>query len=326
MIIKFNKFERVAGIFVISAVMGGVAFGVGVAVKKGWFESKRNLITHLDSADGIHVGTQVEMSGLRIGSVVDIELKSTTLVEVRFQISEKYFARVHQDSALQLIRPFIIGEKVLDLSSGTDASPSIRDGGLVQVRESIDFMDLLSGRKLGPYLSSMGKITDNLKSVAETIMDQKHLDAFVKMFTELNPLVTNMSQMSSQANVLLKELNKKQQLIIALNNLVELTTQLNKALPYLTEQGPALAEDMTKIAHNMARLTDQMQALSPVLKELAPEIPHAGRRAIEALNETVITLKALQKSFLLRSNVREVKEDEAKERMPATDKNSKPRE
>ena len=216
-----------------------------------------------------------------------------------------------------MIRPFIIGEKVIDLGSGTDASPQIKEGSLVQVKESIDFMDLLSGRKLGPYISSMGKISENLKSVAETIMDQKHLDSFVKMFTELNPLVTNMSQMSGQANILLKEMNKKQQLVIALNNLVELTTQLNKALPYLSEQGPVLAEDFTKIAHNMAKLTDQMQELAPVLQEIAPEIPHASHRAIEALNETVITLKALQKSFLLRSNVQEVKEDEAKERVPA---------
>ncbi len=318
MIIKFNKFERVAGLFVVSAFLGCLAFGLGVAVKKGWFESKRRLMTQLDSADGIHVGTQVEMSGLRIGSVVDIELKSSTIVEVHFQISEKYFHRVHQDSAVQLIRPFIIGEKVIDLSSGTDTSPSIREGAYVQVRESMDIMDLLSGRKLGPYIASMGKISENLKAVAETIMDQKHLDSFVKMFIELNPLVLNMSQMSSQANILLREINKKQQLVSTLNNLVELTTQVNKALPYLTEKGPALAEDFTKIARNMAKLTDQMQALAPVLQEIAPEIPHAGHRAIEALNETVITLKALQKSFLLRSNVREVKEDEAKERMPAS--------
>ncbi len=326
MIIKFNKFERVAGFFVISAVLGGVAFGIGVAVKKGWFESKRGLMTQLDSADGIHVGTQVEMSGLRIGSVDDIELKSNTVVEVHFQISEKYFARVHEDSSVQLIRPFIIGEKVIDLSSGSEQSRLIKEGALVQVRESIDFMDLLSGRKLGPYISSMGKISENLKSVAETIMDQKHLDAFVKMFVELNPLVLNMSQMSGQANVLLKELNKKQQLVVAINNLVELTTQLNKALPYLTEKGPALAEDFTKIAHNMAKLTDQMQALTPVLQEIAPEIPHASRRAIEALNETVITLKALQKSFILRSNVKEVKEDEARDRMPASGITNKPKE
>ncbi len=315
--LKFNKFERVAGVFVLSAVASGIAFGVGVAVKKGWFESKRSFVTQIESADGIHVGTQVEMSGLRIGSVDDIELKSSDVVEVHFQISERYFQRVREDSSAQLIRPFIIGEKVMDISSGTDASPQMKEGSIIKARESFDFMDLLSGKKLGPYFSSMGKISENLKVVAQTIFDQKHLDSFVRMFSELNPLVTNMSQMSGQANILLREMNKKQQLVVTLNNLVELTTQVNKALPYLTQQGPVLAEDFTKIAHNMAKLTDQMQALAPVIQDIAPEIPAASHRAIEALNETVITLKALQKSFILRGNVKEVKEEEAKERLPA---------
>jgi len=317
MIVKFNKFERAAGIFVLAAVVGGVALSVGVAFKRGWFDAKRALTTELDSADGIHVGTQVQMSGLRIGSVDDIELKSNNIVEVHFEISEKYFQRVREDSVVQLVRPFIIGEKVLDITNGSENSPRLHEGALVKARDSIDFMDLLSGRKLGPFLSSMGKISENLKVVAETIMDKSHLDAFVKMFGELSPLVSNMSSMSYQANILLREVNKKQQLVTALNNLVTLTNELNKALPYVTKEGPALAEDLTKIAHTMAILTDEMKTLLPTFQEFAPEIPHASRRALEALDETVITLKALQKSFLLRGNVKDVKEEEAKQREPA---------
>ncbi len=75
MIIKFNKLERAAGIFVLSALVGGVTLSIGIAFKRGWFDAKRSLVTQLDSADGIHVGTQVQMSVLRIGSFDDIELK-----------------------------------------------------------------------------------------------------------------------------------------------------------------------------------------------------------------------------------------------------------
>jgi hypothetical protein len=49
-------------------------------------------------------------------------------------------------------------------------------------------------------------------------------------------------------------------------------------------------------------------------------------RAVEALNEAVVTLKAIQKSFFLRGNVEEVREEEAKQaetksdgRTPAND-------
>jgi phospholipid/cholesterol/gamma-HCH transport system substrate-binding protein len=52
------------------------------------------------------------------------------------------------------------------------------------------------------------------------------------------------------------------------------------------------------------------------MSKMAPELPHASARALEALDETVVTLKALQKSFVLRGSVKEVREEEAK-REPA---------
>jgi phospholipid/cholesterol/gamma-HCH transport system substrate-binding protein len=66
-----------------------------------------------------------------------------------------------------------------------------------------------------------------------------------------------------------------------------------------------------KIARNMAILTDELQRTLPAMQKIAPEIPRASERAIEALDETVVTLKALQKTFLLRSNALEVREEEA---------------
>jgi phospholipid/cholesterol/gamma-HCH transport system substrate-binding protein len=57
------------------------------------------------------------------------------------------------------------------------------------------------------------------------------------------------------------------------------------------------------------------------MHDVGPELPGASRRLLEALNETVVLLKAMQKSFLMRGNVREVREEEeALRRAPAADK------
>ncbi len=58
--IKFNKFERVAGVFVGVAIIGSVAISAAVAVKKGWFAPKVEYHTYMESAEGIHPGTQVQ--------------------------------------------------------------------------------------------------------------------------------------------------------------------------------------------------------------------------------------------------------------------------
>ncbi|MNL48442.1 hypothetical protein D3C87_1713010 [compost metagenome] len=58
------------------------------------------------------------------------------------------------------------------------------------------------------------------------------------------------------------------------------------------------------------------RALGPAMKEIEPELPGASVRLVEALNETVVVLKAMQKSFFMKSNVKEVLEEEA-QRLPA---------
>ncbi len=92
---------------------------------------------------------------------------------------------------------------------------------------------------------------------------------------------------------------------------------------------------LSKIAKNMAILTDEVQKTLPMMQKLAPEIPRASERALEALDQTVITLKALQKSFLLRGSVNEVREEEAiaqkkkkqseDDRAPAADQVTEPK-
>jgi phospholipid/cholesterol/gamma-HCH transport system substrate-binding protein len=67
------------------------------------------------------------------------------------------------------------------------------------------------------------------------------------------------------------------------------------------------------MTQNLAIVT---KALGPATKAVEGELPGASVRLIEALNETVVTLKAMQKSFFMRSNVEEVRDEEAK-RLPA---------
>ena len=110
--IKLSKFERVAGIFLIGAVIGSIAMTAGVAIKKGWFTKKIHFETNLDNAEGIHPGTVVQMSGLRAGDVTEIELLNTERVRIKFKVLEHFAARVRKDSYVQVIRPFVIGEKV----------------------------------------------------------------------------------------------------------------------------------------------------------------------------------------------------------------------
>jgi phospholipid/cholesterol/gamma-HCH transport system substrate-binding protein len=63
-------------------------------------------------------------------------------------------------------------------------------------------------------------------------------------------------------------------------------------------------------------MTGEFKKLTPAIAEIAPDLPRTTRRAVEALDETVVVLKAIQKSWFFRSNVKDVRQEEEK-RMPA---------
>lgn len=317
--IKFNRFERVAGLFVLSAIVGGMAMTIAIAIKQGLFDSKIELQTSILTADGVREGTVVSMQGLRIGQVTSVELISANEVHVKFKMKREYLDKVRSDSVVRVMRPFIIGEKVLDVSIGNRDSEQVKEFAKLESIPTTDVMDLLSGRTLGPYFELMGKMAENLKFVAESFLDPKRSQAMVKMFDEMSPLLKNASSLTKQANTMLSGMNKDQQLVTVVNNLVAITAEINRALPEVAKQSPEMLVHLSKIARNMAVLTDEVQKTLPVLQQVAPEIPRASARALEALDETVITLKALQKSFLLRGSVVEVKQEEAQKRLPAAE-------
>ena len=315
--VKFNVYERVAGLFVLGAVVGTLGIGVAVAVKKGLFEPKIELETSLRSADGIREGTLVSMQGLRIGSVTAVELMSASEVRVRFKMERRYGDKVRADSVVRVLRPFVIGEKILDVSIGAPEALALAEGAKLPSEPTTDIMDLVSGKTLGPSLDILGRMAENLKFVAEAFLDPKRSQALVRMFDDLSPLLKNASSLTAEANTLLKTANKGQQLAKTIQNLALITNEVSRILPQVAKESPELLTHLAKIAKNMAVLTDEVQKTLPMMQKMAPEIPRASARAIEALDETVVTLKALQKSFLLRGSAREVREEEAKLRAPA---------
>lgn len=293
---KFNKFERVAGIFVLVAIIGSGVSTVTVAVKKGWFSSKISFQTKLESADGIHAGTVVHVSGLRAGSVTSVDLVSANEVNVKFELLEKFHSKVREDSKVRILRPFIIGDKVLDVSVGSETFKVTQKNAFIQSEPSMDVMDLFSGKKLGPFLNTMEGLLGNLKVLAEAFADPKRTQDFVKIFDKMNPMFTNLSEMSSQLTFMVKN--------------------LNKVVPDAVKQAPEFGKNMEELVTHMKVLTEN---LSPAFEKVGPELPQASLRALEALNEAVVLLKSMQKSYFLRGHVEKVKAEESK-RTPASAK------
>jgi phospholipid/cholesterol/gamma-HCH transport system substrate-binding protein len=315
---KFNKFERVAGLFVIFAIIGVVATAVTVAAKQGWFANKVYYTTSFGAAEGIHAGTDVQMAGLNAGSVDEVELQADNTIKIHFHILGKFEERIKTDSRTQLIRPFIIGERVLEVTVGSPESGILPANTAVASRETLDIMTVLSGRSLGSNLEKLTGTLQNLAGLVEALTSKDRTQSLVRIFDRLDPLLANVDVMANEMIKLSRQATYKGNLQTVVSNLSVTTHEINSILPALNKENPELARDLGEMTRNLAALSQDFKVLGPALKAVGPELPQATRRAVEALNETVIMMKAMQKSMLLRGSVQEVRDEEAKARVPAS--------
>jgi phospholipid/cholesterol/gamma-HCH transport system substrate-binding protein len=291
--IRFNKFEKVAGIFVLIAGLSCILGMTGIAIKNGWFSRKVRYSTQLDSADGVHAGTIVQIAGLRVGAVTSVDLQSDDKVLVRFEVLEKFRNKVREDSHMQMFRPFILAEKVLEISVGSDDAKEMPVGQTVPLTPSADIMDMLSGKKMGTMFQSFDKLADSLRIVGEAFANPERTHAMVQMLDRLNPLVQNLNTMSLE--------------------IVKLTNTANKHIvPSLNREVPDIGQQLGQMIKNTNVLINEFQKLTPAISVIAPELPRTTKRAVEALDETVILLKAMQRSFLLRGKVEEIRQEEGR--------------
>jgi phospholipid/cholesterol/gamma-HCH transport system substrate-binding protein len=316
--VKFNKYERVAGIFVLTAIVGTGVFALSVAVKQGWFEEKIIYSTTFENADGVHPGTLVQMAGLRAGSVEEVDLQNDNKIRVQFYVLGKFKDKIRSDSRTQLIRPFIIGDRVLEISVGQEEQ-ALAENANIQSEETTDLMTLMSGKKLSQSLAQLTGMLSSIQNLAESFLQRDRTDSMIRIFDQLDPFLGNMNTMSKEVIKLSRQATHDENMKNLMFNAALLTQELNKIVPEMNKSNPQAGQQMAQMMANMAELTESMKTMSLAFKDIGPELPGTARRAMEALNEATILMKALQKSFLLKGNVNDVREEEAQRRLPANE-------
>lgn len=317
--VKFSKFEKVAGLFVAIAIASSLFAFLGMAVKNGWFESRVEYQIELPTAEGLHDGTIVQIAGMRAGAVNGIELVNNSQVRIRFYVLQKFATKIKTDSAVQIFRPFVLGDRVLEVSVG-EAPEALSAGSLLPVQASSDIMDFLSGKKMGVFLTSFEKLAESLRITSDAFADPKRIQGLVKTLDRIGPLVENLNEMSMGVAKITDAANREKRVETIIENLALLSEEMGHVVPEFNREVPNLGRQLGQIVNNLNILTAEFQKLTPAISAIAPDLPRTSRRAIEALDETVVLLKAMQKTWILKGTVEEVKEEE---RQPASDPNGK---
>jgi phospholipid/cholesterol/gamma-HCH transport system substrate-binding protein len=142
--IRSNAAEALIGAVVVAVAILFLAF---MYMRTGGTLSGYEINVRLAKADGLAIGTDVRISGIKVGSVSDLSLDPKTyLVVVHMSIRDDI--KIPTDSSVLVTSAGILGSQYLSITPGGDDTMLPAGGTIQNAQGSVDVMSLV-GRFMG---------------------------------------------------------------------------------------------------------------------------------------------------------------------------------
>ena len=138
---KNNPLETAIGALVVMAAVGFLYYAsniVGISGPSDTYDVKASF----RSAEGIALGTEVRMAGVKIGSVTGMELSPITF-RAELKVAIRKSVEIPDDSAIAVTSEGLLGGNFIEIIPGASEF-SVENGGEIEdTQGSISFITLL---------------------------------------------------------------------------------------------------------------------------------------------------------------------------------------
>jgi phospholipid/cholesterol/gamma-HCH transport system substrate-binding protein len=133
------------GVFVTVGLVTALIAIFTLGEKSGVFEGKTKLYVHFADINGLVEGASVRLAGLDVGTVSSIEFSDDLKkreARIALSIKSKYMLHIRQDSAAFVDSKGLLGDKIINITLGTEASAQLVDGASLKTRGSMSMEHL----------------------------------------------------------------------------------------------------------------------------------------------------------------------------------------
>jgi phospholipid/cholesterol/gamma-HCH transport system substrate-binding protein len=322
-----QKYETIVGLFVVASLVALLIMVLVIARQEGLWQNYIEYQAVFKNISGLRVGSEVRLAGVVVGSVTKTTVRSDGKILVTFEVLEKYREQIRVDSVATIGMIGLLGDRSLDLASGTPEKPILPPGGLVAATEPLDLQVLLA--RAAPSLDSIQKAFDNLAKITEAMDNPKGdfklaLANIRETFQKINEGQGTMGLLLSDPKLYqhtLETINKAQSFIDTLNNpngtlgMVvhdpKFRAELQKTLKNFSDMSANLRQGSVPLSEALTKLPAIIEKVQAFLKNLdqagegLPELVDTGQSALSDMDTFV---KGAQKLPLVRRNVPQPKE------------------
>jgi phospholipid/cholesterol/gamma-HCH transport system substrate-binding protein len=187
--VNWAKFRASAVILAGLLILGTLAF---LLTGGTFLEPKTQIYLFLPDATGVAPGSPVRVDGIGVGKVILVELSGSNeanrVVKVTMSIGRDRLASITGDSTAETATDTIIGDKFIDVTSGTGAS-QLMPGGELQFKGSGDLMQRVDIAQFQKQMHLIELLLDDIEQgrspLGEFIMGETIYNDLRKRITEL---------------------------------------------------------------------------------------------------------------------------------------------
>jgi phospholipid/cholesterol/gamma-HCH transport system substrate-binding protein len=205
------------------------------------FGKKTTVKTYMGNVDGLRKGGEVRLSGVRIGSIRDINFSpqipqssdAPNLVEIIMEISGRLdgrpaIERIRSDSRAVLKSAGVLGDYVVDITPGTVNGKPIQNGDTIQSIQQKGVGDIINAAQTA--VANFNDISEDIKALTQEIRAGRgNIGRLIKEDT----LYTNLNRSVLQAEELIASLRKGDGTAAKFINDPELYNQANETVAQL---------------------------------------------------------------------------------------------
>ena len=158
---------KVGALIIVSLIVASLAVFL-VGERSNVFARKNEYFVHFESVSGLATGNPVQLNGVVVGSVRRVVLPENVEVQyltVWVSIDRRYADRVREDSRARIKTLGLLGDKYIELTSGTPGFAQIESGGEIRTGTATDVEKIIATG--GDAVENLVAISYSLRTILE---------------------------------------------------------------------------------------------------------------------------------------------------------------
>lgn len=285
---EITKKIQVGAFIIIGILFFTIALFV-ISSNRNLFSSTFQLNSIFQNVSGLQEGGSVNFAGIKVGVVRNITIKSGSEIIVNMEIDNKVREFIKKDSKTAIVSEGLLGNKIIEISSGGIASLSVTDGDYLESLIPVNAEDIFKSLKeVGDKASDLttdlsdiiGKVNSGEGTLGQLINNKS-------LYFGIDSTMRGFSRYAGEIGGVIGA--------------------FRKTIEFVTYNLDELTKDLRAVTKNVTEITDKINSNQSVVGTLLTDTVFANNLKEIVMNANIVTKNLEEGSFGFSQNMEALK-------------------